>query len=327
MSESFTTPDGFEVTSSSETSEEMAQTHAPEPKEGQEAVPAPADAQAPVEEEEEPTEAGKPADDPAKAKLGRPKKDPNARVIDAARKEKAAREALVAERAERARIEAKLREIESERSGKTEPEQPKSAPKADGRPKSDDFATWEQYEDALLEWRLAKAENERSEKARGEAINAKKSEQISAFNKRMQEAIQADPTFSERVSQDVIELVPSMLLPPGEKAGPLNALADRFIVSEVGPALMMYFTDHPEDVQRLSQMYPADFWMELGYIERGLVSAPSLPQATNPSISKAKPPVRPVAGSSIGGDEGNLDDLPVEEYIRRMNARELKARR
>lgn len=78
--------------------------------------------------------------------------------------------------------------------------------------------------------------------------------------------------------------------------------------------LLLYFSAHPEDVNRIARLHPIHAFQELGRIQERVAAANS-GSAPRREVSRAKPPVQPVVGSApaASGPEDGLesDDLLV----------------
>ena len=258
--------------------------------------------------------------------LGKPRHDMKARMLEATRKESEAKKrADEIERRANA-LETELREIKARQEAPKPAETPKAEkPAESGRPKLEDFDSLEDHAEALANWALDKREKTAAETRKAAETEKATKERFSTFAQRMKAHIETDPEFWSRQDETVVGLRPFSVLSQEERAqaGPLNALADHFLVSDKAPALIEYFSGKPEELQRLSTLHPGDFWRELGRIEErlGAATTATVPQ----SISKAAPPARPVTGGppTDSGPSGTDSD---DEYIRKRKAQELRKR-
>ena len=317
MNDNTVTSDGFDVSSSSETPEEIqASLNRDEPKEevakteSVEAEPAEAESV----EEKPPVEEGR---------NKKARHDPAERVRMAAREAKEAKQRAedvtrekdeISRRAEEYRLELEKIRVQ------TKPKEPDSS----GKPKSTDFHTYEEFTEALAEWKFNENIQKLESNRRMEAIERETAHRFSSFEKKIKEHMDADPTFKDRISPDVLNLRPLSAMAPGEPRGPLNALAEHFLVSEVAPKLIEYFSEHEDELQRFSTLHPLRFGVELGKVEERLSVGSST--ATAPvEMSKAKPPVRPVTGGPPIVDKDLPDDAPFEKFFVHENAKERKS--
>lgn len=314
--------DGFKVTSNTMTSEQIGESLASQ-KADPGAEPAP-EADPNPEAEPEPT-----PEPPPKAEK-RPRDDPKARVAEATRNAAEAKKRIdeVQRRAEAA--EAELRRIRDSQPKVPEPPKPEEAKKSaapSDRPKLDDFESIEDHAEAVARW-VAKQEREaiqQEQKAR--QFEEFKQKRVESFTGRMHAHLESDPDFWSRQNPDVIALRPLSVMGPNEVATPLNLLAEQFLTSENPVSLIEYFSQHPEEVQRFSQMpSEAEFYRALGKVESGLGSAAMTATATIPQVSsKAAPPARPVTG---GPTTGRIppEKETFEQYYARRSKEEEKRR-
>ncbi len=176
----------------------------------------------------------------------------------------------------------------------------------------------------MANWVADKREKSARESHQKAETERKTQETFSSFAQRMGEHLKTDPDFWERQNETVVQLRPFSVLSEEERqsAGPLNALADHFLVSDKAPALIEYFSGKPDELQRLSTLHPGNFWRELGRIEERL-SAATTASAPQP-VSKAAPPARPVTG----GPPSSTSDpskMSFEEYAKWQAEEDKKA--
>ena len=99
----------------------------------------------------------------------------------------------------------------------------------------------------------------------------------------------------------------------------------------MGPDVMVYLANHREIAQRLTTLNPIEQIGQIGEIVGALkaraTAAPIKSGPASPSpISQAKKLIKPVSGSpqASDDDDGDEDDISVDEHIRRGNARDNK---
>lgn len=311
MTDNAVTSDGFDVSSSSETPEEI-QASLEIGKESVETAP-----------EEKPDETPEDKPEVEEGRNKRARHDPTERVRMATREAKEAKqraETAIQEKDEIARRAEEYRqELEKMRVSAT----PRSEDRS-GKPKSTDFETYEEFTEALAEWKFNENVQKLQSQQRMEAIERETAHRFSSFEKKMKDHMDADPTYKDRISPNVLNLRPLSAMAPGEPRGPLNALAEHFLVSEVAPKLIEYFSEHEDELQRFSTLHPLRFGVELGKVEERL-SAGSFTAAAPVEMSKAKPPVRPVTGGPPIVDKDLPDDAPFEKFFLHENAKERKS--
>jgi general stress protein YciG len=272
-------------------------------------------AEAKPEPEAKPQE-DKPEGDPEADKPGNPRHDARARVMQATRE--------AAEQRKRAEAaEARLAALEAGRA----PEQPKPAAEAgapaqpSGRPPISDDETYEDYVERLARW----AYKQEQEAERQQAAQRAQVEQhtqaltstMDGFLGRLARAREATPDLETRIDPRLTALVPAFTLPPGQEPGPLNVLGQELIESEHSVELMLYLSEHEEEVVALLKSpSPAALARGVGRLEAKLAGQPEPEAPRERPVSKAPAPLRPVTPSSVP-DSDVTGDMDFDTYMRR----------
>ncbi len=320
----------------------------------------PAEAKAP-----EKTPEGKEA---APKKDGNPRHDPEARVREATSQ-------LAEERRQRAEERARLeRELEELRAGRRRQETddeppPRTKPQADEdpEPNEDDYdgspgKTWGDYQRDVRAWDRRQLKRElaaettqaRDLETRASTFVQTVSTKVEGHNKRMQEAVAADPTLMERVERAqmsgwVPSFDPSMV---GKDPGPLNMLTDEIFESQNGHVLIGHIADcknsgdmadiqtivdagkaaireafelgydvrDPKEKQIIFERARAAIGREVGRLEARLArdGAPA-PRA---EASRAKPPVRTVSAGQHVGTPDLHGEHDLDTFLSRVPEKE-----
>ena len=287
-----------------------------EPKEAEpevEKTAAEADKSAPDEDE---------AEEKAPEKKPNPRHDPKARMLEATRKEAEAKRALAEERSRREAIEARLAEIER-RVAPKEPER-QEAPRWTGetKPSPGDFETYEEYLDARDTYNRKTWEKETLEKSQAEGIYRALREQKSKFE-------QAAASDLDKYSEEVLSLQTEFQLPEGTKPSARNWIANELFFSpESARPLMLHFSEHPEDLQRIAALQtPRAVSREMAKLEARLEAA--MTGAPSPerevAVSRAAPPVKPVAGKPYVTESAEWKPgMTLDDYARVWNKARLR---
>lgn len=259
------------------------------------------------------------------------KRSARERVLQATRAAKEAREETAQARADAAQARAEREWIRKELEAARNPK-PAAESKIDpDAPKAEDFEEYDRYIDALTQHRVNKALAERDAKEHAErganAYDAEVDELLSDSASAQREFISARPTFLEEVSAEILGMRPSMSLDANEMLGPDNVIADEIILSKsAGPLIELYLTDHPEELERLRALRsPQQLQVEMRILAKTVGAASPGPKPVA-AVSKAKPPVKPVIGSPHIAEEDLTEEMSLDEYVRKANARE-RARR
>lgn len=168
----------------------------------------------------------------------------------------------------------------------------------DGRPSRDQFASDEQFVEALTDWKLDQRERgERQTRQQEQARTmAEKTEKIYAEAEKI-------PGF-DRDDFDALPLTP--------------VIAQALIDSDVAPKLAAYMAQHPDEVQRIAALPSARQAVEIGKLEVKLTTTAKAP--------KTPAPIEPV-GSGASPIK-SLSNMSAEEYFEaRMKQRPVWARR
>lgn len=274
---------------------------AKEAKKAQEAQPPeeasePDEAAAPEEsDEEEPEESEEEDKKPPKNK-----RDARTRVLEATRQAAEAKR----ERDElRREVEYLRRSVEEARRPPQEQKEAASAPDGDKEPSEDDFDNYRDYVRAAARWE-ARQEFKQQQEARTReqqqrALDDRLVQQINKFGDAIRPHV-------ETFSPDVLALKTEFQLRPGERPTASNWIANElFTDTENAPALMSHLSEHPDVLQRLAALpTPRDVTREMAILVTRLTAASPTGSngAEREEVSKAKPPVKPVAGAPYVAD-------------------------
>lgn len=268
-------------------------------------------------EEADPVEAAAP--EPKK----KPREDPNARISQAvARQREAERRAEAAER--------RAMELEA-RTAHPQADAPNPVPDRErylalpNAPKEEDYERYSDYT-ADLSIFIADQRYAEKEQARQQTAAQRQAEQAreavnTAFMSRIEAATTDNPTFLESISQDVLQIPTFDSLQPGESVTAWHVIGEEIRRSEHVVGLMQFFTQHPDQLQRLATLPPRDLTRQMAILESRIGAAPTGSARTPRASSTAKPPIRPERGAPLVSDEGS-DDESIEAYIARENRRQ-----
>jgi hypothetical protein len=253
-----------------------------------------------------------------------------------------------------AQLKARVREAEAElarlRSGprNDEPTEPVAdeptapAPKAAAapRPKSTDldaqgkakYETWEQYEDALLEWReaqvLAKVDQRVSER--------EQQRQIAQANAVIERDWNAKVDEAQAKYDDFATVALDKKTGPYELIRPGSAVDQWILKRPLGAEILYYFGKNRAELLRIGQMHPVDASAELVALEaklNGSTPAPAMPPESQ--VTRAPKPAAKVGGrgtSAIDDSTRALMDDPtrnpdaMRRFMEAENRREIRER-
>lgn len=199
-------------------------------------------------------------------------------------------------------------------------------------PREEDFDSYTKFTAAMGLFVADKRLEERETQSRQTAEAQRREQAIAAVNDRyiaqIDEATTADPEFLNTLHEDVLAIPTYDALREGERPTGLHVVGEEIRRSAAVVPVLRYFSQHPEQIQRLAALPPREITRQLAILESRLAAAPTASAPVASVRSQAKPPVRPVTGSpSVALDDDGSEDESVDAHIRRENAREQKRRR
>jgi len=162
-----------------------------------------------------------------------------------------------------------------------------------GRPDQDSFDSYEDYAEALVEWKVDQKVDQKlqeTEARQHESIardRAQRAEEtaVAAHTARI------DAFRGEHEDFDAV-------ITAGKDLPLSRPMQDAVVNSESGPALMYYLCQHPEECDRIAGMHPVMALKEMGKLEARVEAAPTGPVSSADSITKAPRPIQPVGGGA-----------------------------
>ena len=169
------------------------------------------------------------------------------------------------------------------------PQQPQ-APTETGRPSREQFATDDDWVEAVTDWKL-----EKRDRAANQQQQAQRQQSVASKTESIYAEAQKIPGF-DREAFDELPLTP--------------AIASALIDSEVSAKLMAHLAANPEETERIAGLSPARQAAEIGKLELSITSAPK--------TSKAPPPIKPVGGNGSAGKDIFTSDYDDFVKLRRQ---------
>jgi len=170
--------------------------------------------------------------------------------------------------------------------------QPTPASPVEGasKPTPDSFETYDEYVEALTDWKVEQTINKQS------TVKAQQTESMvreANWAAKLEEARQTLPDYAEVVGSSEVNIAPHV--------------ADALFDSELGPQLAYHMAQHPEYAERLNKLSPNKAALELGRLEAALSTPVAKP------TTKAPAPVSPIR--SAPARQVDPAKLSTEEYI------------
>jgi hypothetical protein len=168
----------------------------------------------------------------------------------------------------------------------------------DGKPQLDSYEDYEQYNEALVDWKFNQRDAQQVVNNQAESEARAKQERIDGFEQRAStfRAKQAD--FDEVARSPEISHV----------YGQAPHLADIVESSEAGPEIAYYFGNNPDIAANIASMSPYQAAIEVGKLEAKVTTAPK-PK----NITQAPTPITPVGGGHDPAEK-KVEDMTPEEY-------------
>lgn len=274
-------------------------------------------------------ESGKPLDKPRHDPREDPRLSAKARLEKALEVEKVAKREAREAREEAARYKAELEGLRA-------PKAPEPVPQPQGKPKADDYATYDEWVDAVTDWKVEEQFKQREAQYQQQAQVQK---YVSDIDEVLGQAVAArkeyeavDPQWFGRVSDEVKQIAnqPSIARDLEEKLRADHVIADEIILAgQAGPKVMVHLSENPQELERMrGHKTPIDIQLDMRMLARTLngSGAPQVaPQRTN--VSQAKAPIRPVNGAPGGVEGPPGEDASYEEHKRYYNRVDKAARR
>lgn len=202
-------------------------------------------------------------------------------------------------------INKKTREIYSLRAQITElearlAEKPAAQPEqktAEGKPTPDKFETYEEFLEALSDYKVEQRAKQFEQAENQRKANEQQKAQLDTFQERLSEARSRYTDFDEVVGAQI----------------PISqAMQQTILESDKGADLAYWLGSNPEESARIAKLSPFAAAKELGKIEARFEAKPE-PKKQAP-VSKAPPPITPLASQSPAGSTKSPDEMTLAEY-------------
>jgi hypothetical protein len=217
---------------------------------------------------------------------------------------------------ENARLQEEIQALRAKASG-TAPAEPTATPT--GKPTSDQFASYDEFTEALAEWKLDQ---------KLAALDAKKAEQ------RVEQVLSTrERSYLERLADTKAEMPDyDQVLAPVADRKLLTVVQEAILDAESGPRILYYLAAHPEVMDQLDRDF-ANVPLSAAPAVRAYLETLAAPAATRGSAPPATvrqtvpAPITPLGAGPVT-PVSDPNDLPFgRAYVDRMNARDLERHR
>ena len=184
----------------------------------------------------------------------------------------------------------------------------------DGRPRQDQFDSYDEYLDKLTDWKLeARLQQEHTAQQQRQQA-AQQQERLTGWQQRVGQFKSEAPDF-----EDVLESVDHINLTP--------VLQQAIMADALGPKLAYELARRPEDFARIASLDPVGALTALGEFKARLEPAKTAaPSSGVKPVSRAPNPIRPVGNGAGATSTVPMDQMPLGDYIR-ARERQIKAAR
>lgn len=193
---------------------------------------------------------------------------------------------------------ARLERENAELAERLAAQSPSKAAFPEKKPKLEDYATYEEYNEALTDWKVEDRLRLRDEEQKKAAHAAEQQKAATSWQQKVDDLIDSDDAYEDY--EDVVGRYRNVAVNPAIR----QALAE----SEIGPKLAYYLAKNPDVFGEINDKTPYAVAKEMAKIEASL-SNPK-PAA---KVSKSPPPITPVKGT--GKTAVKLDALDTSSYI------------
>lgn len=164
------------------------------------------------------------------------------------------------------------------------------SPEGAEKPTADQFDTYDEYIEALTDWKVEQTVSKTSQKAIQQAEQMQRQQ---SWMEKVETVASSIPDYAEVVHSSEVEIAPHV--------------QDALLDSDKGPELAYHMARNPEFADRLNRMSPTKAALELGRLELSL-AAPAKP------ATKAPPPANPIRPSTtLSPDPAKMS---MDEYVK-----------
>ena len=175
---------------------------------------------------------------------------------------------------------------------------------SESKPKAEDFETYEEYTEALTDWKIEDREVKKEAKLKEAQVQKEFQSRTQEFQSKVAEFAKEHDDWD-----DALEDVEDINVP--------IALNEVIISSDIGPALMYELAKNRAELERICKMSPLAAAREIGKLEARLAKPSTDSSEKRQLKSNAPPPISPV-GSKSGTVKRTIYDanLPFAEFER-----------
>ena len=174
------------------------------------------------------------------------------------------------------------------------------------KPIQEDFDTYDEYQEAMVDWRVT----ERLEKREAEQRERIARDQAQHDQKKVVDEHVARIDVFKKAHADF-----DAVIDKGKNLPLTRPMQDAVVNSDSGPALMYHLCQHPEECDLIAAMPPMMAVKEMGKLEAQIEAAPTGPVSSADSLTQAPRPIKPVGGGATASTMP-LDQMSYRDYKR-----------
>jgi hypothetical protein len=175
------------------------------------------------------------------------------------------------------------------------------ATKATDKPTPEEYDSYEEFTEALTEWKLEQREQTRARTEQARAAEQQQKAVVASWNERAEAAREAFPDYDE-----VLEEANDVPIPP--------AMQQALLESEHGPELAYKLAQDRAELERIVKLSPVSAARELGRLEATLATGKPAAPKPKPQVTRAPKPVTPIRGGKSGSTPSVYDADLADDY-------------
>lgn len=206
----------------------------------------------------------------------------------------------------------KLTRLERENAelrAKINPGNPEVTANPDKEPQLNDYATYDEFNKAAIDYKVNQALTERDRKAQEAKNTEEKKKAFNNWQQKVDALIDSDEKYED--FHEVIDKFKNVYVHPA-----INLVLAE---SDIGPEIAHYLGHNPELIEELNKKPPYAVAKEMAKIEASLSHKPSA------KVSKSPPPITTVKGTAT--TTVKLDNLDTTSYLVQRHPHLLKSKR
>ena len=176
---------------------------------------------------------------------------------------------------------------------------PKETPQ--GKPTLDQFESYDDFTEALTDWKIEQRETVREQKAKEESASKQRNDIQKSYAEKSDKFRAETPDYDDVIAEIAdVELT--------------EATAVSVLESDLAAQLTYYFGQNPQELDRINSLSPFATAREIGKLEAKLSSTPK----TVPKQSTAPAPITPLGASkaTVTPDVTKMTDAEWDKYER-----------